>query len=480
LTPIEGDSHACDLGLKLRSGARSREMGSVRTAMHLARDAAPSPRLAYDSGVRCFALMRLFPLLLGTIACSAATSRALGTSDRSGGAGSGPARNTNAAAAGGRAALDAGGAGSARDAGERRAPNDGAADAMPKANATASSDPATCAASDEGNVALGKDVFVADTGKQAVAALTYTSVGASGAYAEVVTGWSKATGCVGDSNGSLCKATYRKPKQVSGALAPFDEEMTLVFAGPIELYQLAVYRPGSDGWERNAYWDRCVTDGLVFAGNKSWYECGGFVESYVTADGSAKSDVPVQFSGTIAAGTEVNVMSSALCSGATADSDCGWSSGLPLHGFGGDATGSKIFAVKLRMPLGTKTPAYWILPSQVIRSSQYGCNCRGAGSDPTYKGGCGELDVAEVLGGVTTSLEATTTLYSFQDITGGGSVAFNRPVNEAAVFVVIFDAKSAQIAIRRLGATELDFAATLPAETVARLLSDSGTLRMLQ
>jgi hypothetical protein len=267
---------------------------------------------------------------------------------------------------------------------------------------------------------------------------------------------------------------------VSGALAPFDEEMTLVFAGPVELYQLAVYSPGSDQWERNAYWDRCVADGLVFAGNKSWYECGGFVESYVTADGSAKSDVPVQFSGAIAAGTEVHVMSSALCSGSTAGSDCGWSSGLPLHGFKGDAAGTKIFAVKLRMPIGTKTPAYWILPSQVIRSSQYGCNCRGAGSDPTYKGGCGELDVAEILGGVTTSLEATTTLYSFQDITGGGSVTFDRPVNEAAVFVVIFDAKSAQIAIRRLNATDFDFAATLPSETVARLLADSGALRALK
>jgi hypothetical protein len=132
----------------------------------------------------------------------------------------------------------------------------------------------------------------------------------------------------------------------------------------------------------------------------------------------------------------------------------GWSSGLPLHGFQGDAAGSKIFATKFRMPIGAKTPAYWILPSQVIRSSQYGCNCRGAGSDPVYKGGCGELDVAEILGGVTTSLEATTTLYSFQDITGGGSVAFNRPVNESSVFLVIFDAPSGAIAIRRLGATD--------------------------
>jgi hypothetical protein len=339
--------------------------------------------------------------------------------------------------------------------------------------------PLACAASDEGNVAVGKDTFVANSGKKEVSALTYTNVGASGSYAQVVSGWSKATGCVGDPDGTLCKTTYRQPKLVSGALAPFNEEMTLVFAGPVELYQVAVYVPGSGGWERQAYWDRCVTDGLAFAGNKSWYECAGFVESYVTADGTAKSDTPVQFSGKIAAGTEVNVMSSAMCSGSGADSDCGWSSGLPLHGFKGDAAGSKMFATKFRMPIGSKTPAYWILPSQVIRSNQYGCNCRGAGSDPVYKGGCGELDVAEVLGGVTTSLEATTTLYSFQGITGGGTVAFDRPVNESAVFLVIFDADSQAIAIRRLSTADFDFAGTIPTEKITGLLGNSGTVRAL-
>jgi hypothetical protein len=188
----------------------------------------------------------------------------------------------------------------------------------------------------------------------------------------------------------------------------------------------------------------------------------------------------VQFAGHLAAGTEVNVMSRAMCNGNTADSDCGWSSGLAVHGFKGDAAGSKIFAVKLRMPIGEKTPAYWILPSQVIRSSQYGCNCRGAGSDPTYKGGCGELDVAEILGGVTTSREATTTLYSFQDITGGGSVAFNRPVDEVAVFLVIFDAPGKQIAIRRLDAAEFSFASSLSSASVHSLLQDQGTVRALK
>jgi hypothetical protein len=352
----------------------------------------------------------------------------------------------------------------------------------PDAAGMTSEVPAACAASEQGNQALGQDQFVANTGKQAVSALTYTHVGAAGAYAEVVSGWSKTTGCVGDSDGSLCKGVYRKPKQVDGALAPFDEEMTMVLAGPIELYQVAVYSPnaGRNEWRREAYWDRCTTQGLAFVGNKSWYECGGFVQSYVTADGTKESATPVQFSGRIAAGTEVHVMSDRACSGSTAESDCGFSSGLALHGFAGDGAGSKILVTKFRMPLGEKTPAYWILPSQVVRSSQYGCNCRGAGSDPTYKGGCGELDVAEILGGVTTSLEATSTLYSFQNITGGGSVTFERPVKESATFVVIFDAPGRQIAIRRLSAAAFDFAASLSEARVDSWLADRGTLRALE
>jgi hypothetical protein len=252
-----------------------------------------------------------------------------------------------------------------------------------------------------------------------------------------------------------------------------------VFAGPVELYQVAVYVPGAAGWLRTAYWDRCLTSGLAFTGNKSWYECGGFVQSYVTKDGTKESEQPVQFSGSIAAGTEVHVMSSQVCSGSTAESDCGWSSGLALHGFHGDSKGSKIFATKFRMPLGGTTPAYWILPSQVIRSSQYGCNCRGAGSDPVYKGGCGELDVAEILGGVTTSLEATSTLYSFQDITGGGDVAFERPVKEAATFLVIFDAATHQIALRRLPQDAFDFASSLPQPRVDEWLMQVGAVRAL-
>ena len=221
----------------------------------------------------------------------------------------------------------------------------------------------------------------------------------------------------------------------------------------------------------------CTTAGLAWVGNKAWYQCNGYVQSYVTDDGTASSPTPVQFAGHLDPGVGVNVMSSVLCTGTTDGSDCGFSRGLALHGFKGDAAGSKIFATKFRMPIGNQTPAYWILPAQVVRSSQYGCNCRGEGA----AGGCGEIDVAEVLGGATASPahpeQATTTIYSFQGVTGGGVDYFQRPVYETATFIVVFDAASSSIAERRLGATDFDFAGTIAAATVSGWLADAGAAK---
>jgi hypothetical protein len=329
--------------------------------------------------------------------------------------------------------------------------------------------PPSCPASDVGDTPLGTDT--PDPTGVAATAITYTNVGVAGSYDQVVTS-TVAPSCVPN----VCDKT---PKAVSGPLVPFDDEMTLVFSGPMDLYQLAVYVPGGGGYQRTAYWDRCTTDGLAFVGNKAWYACNGYVQSYVSNDGTAKADASVQFAGHLADGIGVNVMSTTPCAGTTAGTDCGFSRGLALHGFKGDAAGSKIFAVKMRMPLGSVTPAYWILPAQVVRSAQYGCNCRGQGGD----GGCGELDVAEVLGGATANpahpMQATTTIYSFQGVTNGGTSYFQRPVYETATFVVVFDAPSRSIALRRLAATDFDFAASVAPALVAQWLANTGTARAM-
>ncbi len=329
--------------------------------------------------------------------------------------------------------------------------------------------PGDCPAADIGNVSLGTDS--PDPTGTAVDAITYTNVGVAGSYDRVVTSTVAPT-CVAN----VCQ---KAAQTVSGPLVPFDEEMTMVFSGPIDLFQLAVYEPGSNGYARVAYWDPCTTDGLAFVGNKAWYQCNGYVQSYVTADGTSESDTPVQFGGHLDPGVGVNVMSSTVCSGTTDGTDCGFSRGLALHGFKGDAAGSKVFVTKFRMPIGDVTPAYWILPAQVVRSAQYGCNCRGEGGD----GGCGELDVAEVLGGATAApahpMQATTTIYSFQGVTNGGDSYFQRPVYETATFVVVFDAPSRSIALRRLGPTDFDFADVVPLSVVNAWLANAGTSRAM-
>jgi hypothetical protein len=327
--------------------------------------------------------------------------------------------------------------------------------------------PASCPASVMGNAPLGTDM--PDPTGTAVGAITYTNVGVAGSYDQVVMS-TVAPSCVPN----VCDKTS---KMVSGPLVPFNEEMTMVFSGPMDLYQVAAYEPATGGYVRVAYWDRCTTEGLAWVGNKQWYQCNGYVQSYVSNDGTMESSTPVQFAGHLNPGVGVNVMSSTLCSGTTAGTDCGFSRGLALHGFQGDSAGSKIFATKFRMPIANVTPAYWILPAQVVRSAQYGCNCRGQGG----QGGCGELDVAEVLGGNTATPahpeQATTTIYSFQGVTNGGTSYFQRPVYETATFIVIFDAPSRSIAMRRLGATEFDFASAIPSTLVNQWLANQGTVR---
>jgi hypothetical protein len=197
----------------------------------------------------------------------------------------------------------------------------------------------------------------------------------------------------------------------------------------------------------------------------------------VNANGTMGSTTPVQFGGHLDPGVGVNVMSHVACKGTTDGTDCGFSVGLAMHGFAGDAQGNKIFAAKFRMPIGNVTPAYWILPAQVVRTGQYGCNCRGQGG----QGGCGELDVNEVLGGATANPahpeQATTTIYSFQGVTNGGNSYFQRPVYVTATMVVIFDAASRSIAERRLAATDFDFGSTIPASLVQTWLANQGTVR---
>jgi len=413
-------------------------------------------------------------LLLG---CLVACSNSASPSDVSGSGGSpsGAGASAGASAGGGAGAnasqgeAGAGNAGAGAVGGSTTGPGGGSGGVIAAAGA-----PAACPASDVGNTATGKDA----TSAGAVTSYTYTNVGGAGKYQKIVQGWSKAyNNCAGDSDGTLCNTVYKQEISVNAPLAPFNEEQSLVFSGQTEIYQLGVYYPSGESWQRAAYWDRCVTQGLAFTGNKHWYECNGFVQSYVIADGTKESPTPVQFSGVVPGGTEVNVFAATPCTGVTQGSDCGWSDGAAsLHGFAGDAQGNKIFAVKFRMPQSDQSPSYWILPSQVLRTSQYGCNCRTTGAvgcGSAYKGGCGELDVIELVGSDPAALLQSTSIYSFQACYGGVG-KWDRPAHESAIFLVIFDAADKQIAIRRLPASGFDFGGSITNATVATWLAMPG------
>lgn len=74
----------------------------------------------------------------------------------------------------------------------------------------------------------------------AVEAITYENVGYSGTYKDVVEMNSQTCGC------------EMKDKSFSGPLAPFDEELSFHFRGPLNLAQFAVYYPSSKKEKRDA------------------------------------------------------------------------------------------------------------------------------------------------------------------------------------------------------------------------------------
>ncbi len=326
--------------------------------------------------------------------------------------------------------------------------------------------------SEDGNTPLGTDTPPAPSHWKVTDAITFLNVGATGSYDRVVD-MAPGTWPPPCSDANAC---VKASKSVSGRVVPFDEEMTMVFSGPIELYDIAIYAPDVGGYARVSYWNGCSSDNLVFMNNLGggsvsgvWTVCGGNSQSYASADGKEAAQSPTPFAGSLADGIGVNVMSASLCQGTGDGSECGFYRDVGLHGFKGSADGSKIFAVKMRMPVGMVTPAYWILPAQVVRTAQYGCNCRGMGG----AGGCGELDVAEVLSS-DDPMAATSTIYSFKSVRNGNGSTFQRPALASATFVVIFDGVVGSISLRRLDASAFDFGPAIAASVVAAWQANQG------
>lgn len=76
---------------------------------------------------------------------------------------------------------------------------------------------------------------------QSITALKYTSVGGSGSYQQVT---DMIPGVFPSCNVTP-SCIQNQMMNVSGNLAPFDEDVSIVFAGPMNLYNIAVYQPDS-------------------------------------------------------------------------------------------------------------------------------------------------------------------------------------------------------------------------------------------
>ncbi|KAH9851102.1 putative TOS1-like glycosyl hydrolase-domain-containing protein [Lenzites betulinus] len=281
--------------------------------------------------------------------------------------------------------------------------------------------------------------------------LKYTSVGGTGTYNQV-TNMIPGTFPSCTANPSCITS----PKHISGNLAPFNEEMTFNFRGPLNLDNIAVYQPGSTNvttWTQVSSWaaGKAPTN-LVFmnnlGGDKSgeFTICGGNSQSFANG---AWTDATTAANAEIAPGFldenhEINIMTAQTC----ADSPCdGFARGTANHGW----ADSKMLVATFDMPPAqdaSKVPAIWALNAQVVRAAEYGCNCRGVGSP----GGCGELDILETLVGADPT-QGISEIYSVKGATGSGSANFfARPTAAKATYGVIFDVETDSIAIQRLAA----------------------------
>lgn len=281
-----------------------------------------------------------------------------------------------------------------------------------------------------------------------LAAVTYNGVGGTGLYGKV-------TGMQCPSGDSCTQTDFA----VTGPIAPFDEDLTIALRGPLNIDDIAVFTSSDgDSWSHASSFSKQAgsSNNMAFLNNKGdplqsgvFDMCSGKSQSFATSDGTTSAASATQFSGDLADGVEINVMSGASCADTNS---CGVSRGVAYNGWKGN---NKIFMVKARMPSaagGEDVPAIWLLNGQIVRTAQYGCNCRGMGDQGKWKGGCGEFDVAEVLPGDVNSL--TSTMYSFKGSRGTSAYA-QRPFDDAVVFVVILTEKTTT------GSTDLGMAQIL-------------------
>jgi hypothetical protein len=304
----------------------------------------------------------------------------------------------------------------------------------------------------------------------ALSGLRYKNVGGSGGSYKQITNMHPGEFPTCNVN----PACESKTVSVSGPLAPFNDQMTFVYRS-MNVHNIAVFQP-DNGDANAATWEKVSSftagspaSNLVWMNNMGdskvsgeWDICSGASQSFADPSFKKNAASPTAgvFDGKIPVGFEANIMTSTKCTASTCP---GFSRGEAMVGWGG----SKLMVVEFDMPSTSadKPPAIWALNTQVVRSAQYGCNCRGMGGD----GGCGELDIFEVLTSSPAN-QGYSEVYSFKGATGSGKDFFQRPTSGAVTYATLFDMKTDSISILRLD--HFDFSgASMPRSTVDSFVS---------
>lgn len=272
------------------------------------------------------------------------------------------------------------------------------------------------------------------------------------------------------------KACTTETVSVNDPVGPFAEESTLVFRGPMNIYNIAVFNGSttSGDWEMVASWDAETnsSDNMIFMNNLNVDYSGDYKspQGFSSADALSSVDEPVNFGGwladasspstvgggpSISTGAEINIMANTSCD---SDSGCnGYYDSRGYHGYGG---GKKMFVTKVMMPTAdaVNLPAIWLLNAQVVRSNQYGCNCRGSGS----VGGCGEFDIAEVIETNTAQDKVSTHIYALEGTyPSSGDNWAARPSTSAVTYITIIDnSNNGTIKILQIGGDDFNFSAS--------------------
>ncbi|KAI1827149.1 putative TOS1-like glycosyl hydrolase-domain-containing protein [Xylaria intraflava] len=240
--------------------------------------------------------------------------------------------------------------------------------------------------------------------------------------------------------------------------------------------------PITGDFVRSAYY--CAktgdADGLVFLANVgspgvsgTWDTVWGSSLAYVDDEGEKASASPAVLKNKLLDDSqEIAIFSDAKC-----DSSCGTTrpGTVAYKGFEGS---SKVFVAEFTMPQSGKTgtnmnmPAFWLLNAAIPRTAQYAsCSCWKGDNDSPEQGGCGELDVVEIL--CPGDTRAKSTFHFANGI--GDSHYIDRPVSSSIKVAVVMDAGSSTVSIKVLD-NSFNFSPSLTSKQVQEMVDDESNV----